>query len=69
MDRNPPITGSTMVRRSALTRMAPVVNRTRPGSRRADVNRGKPTRRPRRVLFLLAFQLSNARARSAKPDE
>ena len=45
-----------MVRRSASRRMAPVLNRTRPGSRRADLNRGKPTRRPRRVPSLPAFQ-------------
>ena len=41
--------GSTIVRRSSSSRIAPVVNRTRPGSRRADVNRGKPTRRPPRA--------------------
>ena len=45
------------------------MKRTRPGSRRADLNPGKPTRRPSRVPVLLAFQLSSARARSARPDE
>jgi hypothetical protein len=69
IDRSLPITGTVMVRRSASRRIAPVLNRTRPGSRRADVNRGKPTRRPARVPVLLACQLSNARARSASPLE
>ncbi len=69
LDRSAPITGSTIVRRSGSSRIAPVVNRTRPRSRRADLNLGKPTARPPRVLDLLAFQLSNACAISAKPDE
>ena len=41
-DRSPPMTGMVMVRRSGSSRMAPVVNRTRSWSRRADLKRGKP---------------------------
>src|SRR5206468_12067203 len=70
LHRSPPITGSTMVRRSYSSRIGPVVNRTRPTSRpRADLNVGNPTRQPVRVPFSVADQLSNARARSAKPLE
>ncbi|CFS04851.1 Uncharacterised protein [Mycobacterium tuberculosis] len=67
--RSGPITGTVIVRRSSSMRMVPVVNRTLPGSRRPDLNRGKPTRRPLRVPFLPAFQLARPWARSANPDE
>ena len=54
------MTGTVIVRRSSSRRIVPVVNRTRSGSRRADLNRGKPTRRPDRRPVRLLSQLLNA---------
>ena len=48
LDRSRPITGATRWRRSASRRIAPVVKRIRPRSRRRILKRGNPTRRPQR---------------------
>jgi len=69
LDRRPPMTGSTMVRRSGSRRIAPVVNRSRPEPRRRHLNLGKPTLGPLRLPAAEAFQLSSAFTRSAIPDE
>ena len=53
----PPIIGSTMVRRSGLG-IAPLVKRTRPGSRRPDLNRGNPPGGPAGGRCLLSLQCS-----------
>lgn len=68
LDRRRPITGKTRWRRSGSSRIAPVVNRTRPWSRWRALNRGNPTRPPARRPALESHQLCKATTRSAIPD-
>ena len=67
--RTTPMRGSVTCRRSAAGRPnAPVVNRHDMPCR-LPLNRGNRTFRPRRLPDLDAFQLPNAVARFARPDE
>jgi hypothetical protein len=66
-ERKAPMTGTTIVRRSASRRIAPVVNLTLARWVRRERNFGNPTFLPLRLPFFDARQLPKAATRSAIP--
>ena len=68
LDRSRPITATTRWRRSALRRIAPVVKRTRPRSRRRALEPKEPDASSPRRPCLACDQLWSAATRSAIPQ-